>query len=244
MLGLPGSVAGWCPSAKSVMNQSAFEMPFDAVGARGAALGAVVLGPAVDRVEGRGVVHRHLVELGDRQVRHEAPGLREVEALVDPAVGADEQVVGVVLPERDRVVVGVLVLLLHPPEGLPPVVRDLHPHVHEVEPALRVGARVELLVVVGPGRPGDGLRALLPGRAAVGRAVDGALAAVHLDRGVEDVGVLRRDREADLAERPLGQALLQLLPRRARRRSSGGGPTPARHPCSAATVRWRCQVAA
>ncbi len=27
MSGLPGSVAGWCPSAKIVMNQSALRMP-------------------------------------------------------------------------------------------------------------------------------------------------------------------------------------------------------------------------
>ena len=111
-------------------------------------------------------------------------------------------------------VVGVLVFLLHPAEGLPPVVRDLHPHVHEVDPALGVGTRVELLVVVGPGRARHRLRALLPRRAAVARAVDRALAAVRLDGRVDDVRVLGRDGDADLAERALRQALLQPLPRR------------------------------
>ncbi len=184
----------------------------DGVGARRAALCRVVLGAAVDVVEGLGVVDGHLVELGDREVGDEAPGGREVEALVEPAVGADEQVVGVVGVEGEGVVVGVLVLLGEPTERGATVVGDLDAPVHEVDAVEGVGARHELLVVVRAGGARHRLGHLRPARAAVGRAPDAASAPIELDRGVEDVGLLGRDREPDLAEGAFGQALRQPPP--------------------------------
>ena len=79
--------------------------------ARGAALAVVVLGTAVDIVERRIVVDRDLVELRDGQVVDEAPRRAEVEALVNAAIGADQQVVRIVVAESERVMIAVLGLM-------------------------------------------------------------------------------------------------------------------------------------
>ncbi len=102
--------------------------------ARRAAQRVVVLGAAVDVVEGLRVVDRHPVELGDRQVLEEALGRAAVEGLVDAAVAADEEVVGVVGVDPQGVVVDVLVLLADPLEGLAAVDGDLQEGVHASRP--------------------------------------------------------------------------------------------------------------
>ncbi len=61
------------------------------VGARGASLGRVVLRAAVNVVEGRVVVDRDFVELGDRQVLGVTVRLAAVPRLIKPAVAADDR---------------------------------------------------------------------------------------------------------------------------------------------------------
>ena len=111
--------------------------------------GEVVLGAAVDVVEGLGVVDRDLVELGGRQVAVETPGGAAVPGLVETAVTAGEQVIGVVRVDPQGVVVNVFVGLGHVVEGLAAVLGDLHPGVHRVDGVGVVGIDDQLLVVLG-----------------------------------------------------------------------------------------------
>ena len=246
MSGLPGSVAGWWPSPNSVMNQSALRMPLHVVGARRAALGGVVLGAAVDVVERLGVVDRHLVELRHRQVGDEAPGLRQVEALVDAAVGPDQQVVGIVGAERQRVVVGVLVLLAScARKVLPPSSETCMPHVGEVDAVEGVRAGVQLLVVVRAGGAGHGVGQLLPGRAAIGwsdrrrRCGDRARSRRRARRGSA-----ARSRGRSCPCCSSGRPLVELLPGLAAVGRAVDARSPGRRPCRRPPSRWRCQVAA
>ena len=139
----------------------------DVVGARWAALGVVVLGAAVDRVEGFGVVDRDLVELGHRQVVDEAPGIGVVEGLVQPAVGADQQIVRVVRPKSHCMVVDVLGRIGDRFPAFAAVVGYRGTDVHEIDPVELVRAGVELLVVMRASAAGDPVRHLFPRRAAV-----------------------------------------------------------------------------
>ncbi len=184
----------------------------DAVGPDRAALGVVVLGASVDVVEGLGVVESEFVELSDRQVCDVAPAPGEIEALVETAVGAHEQPVGVIGTENEGVVVRVLGLLLEPPEVLAAVIGDLDPEVHEIDPVKGVRARHQLLVVVRARGAGHGVGALLPGRAAVGRTPDAAGGVVELDGGVEHIRLLRRDGQTDLAHVAFRQTRGKLHP--------------------------------
>ncbi len=186
--------------------------PVDVVGAYGSTLGAVVLRTAVDVVEGLVVVDGQLVELRHRQVGDELPVLAQVPSLVEAAVAADQEVVRVLGIEDHGVVVAVLVLVADVAEGRPAVVGDLQPDVRVVDAVEDVRAGPDLLVVVraGPGR--DHVAALLPVLSTVRRAPEAAGALAELDPRVEDVRVLRRDRQPDLAHLLLGQPLLQPAP--------------------------------
>ena len=76
----------------------------DAVGAarsRRSAEREIVLGAAIDVIERSGAVHGDVVELGDGQVRLEAPVDAAVVAFVDAAIAAD-QIVARVLRDRSR----------------------------------------------------------------------------------------------------------------------------------------------
>ncbi len=179
-------------------------------GARRTALRVVVLGAAVDVVEGLGVVDRHAVVLPQRHVGLELPGRAGVPGLVDAAVAADQQVVGVGRVDPQRVVVDVAVLALHPAPALAAVAGDLQEGVEHVD-LVDVDRVADQLVVVL--RAGAHLRALLlPGLAAVGGAEDAALAHGRLDDGVDHVRVDRGQVEADAALVDLRQPLLGLAP--------------------------------
>jgi hypothetical protein len=225
MSGLPGSVAGWWPSPNRVMNQSAVADAVDAVGARGAALGVVVLRAAVDVVEGLVVVDRDLVELRHRQVGDEAPGLREVEALVEAAVvptsGSRGRPGGRRARGRRRACA-----VPQPARNVLPPSCEIMWHVIEVDAARRRAGwrrapgssagrcrrrRCRSASPTTAPRSASGRRRPCGGRARSRR---------------RHVGILRREREADLAQVAFGQARLQLL-QVCRRRSSGGGPTRA-----------------
>ena len=83
----------------------------DVVGPRRPAEGGVVLRAAVDVVEGLRVVDRDPVELRHREVRLELPRRAAVPRLVDAAVVAVQEVVGVLRVDPEGVVVDVLGLL-------------------------------------------------------------------------------------------------------------------------------------
>ena len=212
MLGSVGSMRAWKPSPPQVTNQSWFATAVRVQGARGAAEGVVVLGAAVDEVDGRGVVDVHPVELGDGQVRGPLPRGPPVEALVEAAVAPDEVVVGVVGVDPDRVVVHVLVALAEVRPRLAGVVRHLQEDVHRVE-ALGV-LRVDEDLLVVHGAAGDVVAALLPALAAV-RGAEGPARLVGgrgLDERVDGVGLGGGEGEADAAHLLLGQAARDLLP--------------------------------
>jgi len=151
--------------------------------------GGVVLGAAVDVVEGEVIVRGGLVELGHRQVGHEAPVAAAVPALVNAAVIAVDQVVGVVRVDPQGVVVHVLAVAAHALERGAAVIGHLHPGVHGVDAVdvLRIGD--DLIVILGAAR--DVVAALVPGGAGVGAAVEAALVTGGFDDGVDHVGVGR-----------------------------------------------------
>jgi len=180
--------------------------------ARGPGLGAVVLRPAVDEVEGLRIVQGDLVELRDGEVLEEAPGLAAVPGFVDAPVAAVEDVAGVAGDECHRVVVAVLVLLADRPPRAPAVIGHAHVGIHLVDPVEGVRIREDLLIVVRPGAAADVAVALLPALAAVGRAVEPALVGRGLDGGVHDRGVHGRDGQADLPLVAGGQADGELAP--------------------------------
>ncbi len=183
--------------------------PLETLGARRTAQGVVVLGAAADVVEGERIVDAEAIELGDRQVLEEAPGGGAVEALVEAAVAADEVVVGVLRIDPDRMIVDVLGLFAQAAKALAAVVGDLQKGVHRVDAVELVRIGEDLGVVVAARRmPG----ALLPAFAAVGGAEEAALVGLGLDDRVDDVRVLRREREADPADVPLGHPRVELAP--------------------------------
>ncbi len=100
------------------------------IGPRGPSLGCVVLSAAIDVVEGSVVVDRDLVKLGDRQVLGVAVGLAAVPGLVQPAITADDQVVGIPRVDPERVIVDVLPPLPQRAKRLAAVLGDLEQGVH------------------------------------------------------------------------------------------------------------------
>ena len=175
-------------------------------------LAAVVLGPAVDVVEGQGVVDGQLVELGHGQVLEEAPGLGRVIGHVEAAVAAVEDEPGVALDEAHGVVVAVLVLFGDAAPGLAAVVGGPQARVHLVDAVEDVGVGEDLLIVVRAGAAADVGIALLPALAAVGRPVEALLLRPGLDRGVDDARVEGGDGQADLADVARRQADRELAP--------------------------------
>src|SRR6185369_14860122 len=167
-------------------------------------------GAAVDVVERQVVVDADAVELGDRQVLDEVPVLAAVPALVDAAVVAVDQVVGVVGVDPQRVVVDVLAVLEAGRPSLAAVLADVDRGVHRVDAVEALGVGHQLLVVLRARR--DVAALLLPALAAVAGAEEAALVAGRLDPGIEHVGVDRRDAETDAAAVAFRQALLDLAP--------------------------------
>src|SRR5262249_14694314 len=94
---------------------------------RGPAETEVILSPAVNIVEGPGVVHGDIVELCHRKVRPEGPGLGPVKALIDSAITTNQIVVGVVGIYPHGVVIDMLALPSQASEGFASVVRDHYP---------------------------------------------------------------------------------------------------------------------
>jgi hypothetical protein len=174
---------------------------------RRAAEREVVLRTAVDVVERPALVARHVVKLGDGQVRFVSPVRGPVEALVDPAVAPDEVVLGILRVDPDLVIVDVLPLLAQRAERPPAVVGHPDEDVHHVQPVLVGGIDDQVRVVL---RLGVERVALLPGDAPVGTAEDAPLR--RLDDGVDHVRVGRRHRQPDPPDISAGQPAADLLP--------------------------------
>ena len=157
--------------------------------------GIVVLRPTIDVVEGLVVGGRDLVVLGKRQVREMPPALAEIECLVQSAVVAQDQMLGVVRVEGDGVMVDMHALGRQPAPALASVVGHLHEGVHGIDAveAMRIG--VELMIVHGRGRLVA--RSPAPVFAHVLRAEGAALVPRRLDDGVEHVRPHGGDGEPD-----------------------------------------------
>ena len=155
----------------------------------------VVLRAAVDVVERLVVGGRDLVELGQRQVGEEVPVLAEVMSLVQPAVVAEDQMLGVVRVEGDRVMVHVHALRGEPAPRLAPVVGHLDEGVERVDAVEAVRVGVELVVVHRRARLVA--RGAAPVLAHVLAAEGAAVAHRRLDDRVEHVRVDRRDCHPD-----------------------------------------------
>ena len=92
------------------------------VRARRAALRVVILRPAIDVVERLGIIDRDLVELRDRQIADEAPCFGVIIAFIQPAIGPEHDVVGIIRAERYRVVIDVLQIVVEIAPRLPAIV--------------------------------------------------------------------------------------------------------------------------
>ena len=164
-----------------------------APGAAGPTEGGVVLGAAVDVVEGLGVVDRHAVELHDGQILEVDPGGAAVMGFVDPAVAPGEEVPRIRGVDPESVVVDVLEGLADVLECLSPVMGDLHPGVHGVDPVDVGRIADELVVVVAAGGV---VGALLPRLAAVGGAKGPALVEGGVEDTVDHIGFDGRETQA------------------------------------------------
>ena len=196
MLGSVGSMRATKPSPPVTMNQSLLVAPCGPLRPRRAAERAVVLRAAVDVVDRRGVVDFDVVELRDRQVAEELPQSPAVPRLVQSAVAALEQVIGVVGIDPDVVVVDVLVALADGPERASAVQRHLRLHARHVQLVGVLRIRMDVLVVH---RLRLHVGAALP---AVARVVGGVDRGVlgGLDLGVDQALLRRRKRRHDAAE--------------------------------------------
>ena len=189
-------------------------------GARGNALGAVVLRAAVDVVKRQPVVHRHAVELGHRNVVEVPPRAPVVVAFVEPAVVAFDQVILVRGVEHQRVVIGVqphsASAAAPAAEGvlhrLAAVLGQEHRLVHGVDAVELERIGEDFAVIFGI------LHFLVGAAGPMLAAVLAAVVARHLvsprghDQGVHHVGLLRRDGQGDAAHVHGGQAFRQFLP--------------------------------
>ena len=184
--------------------------------------GAVVLEAAADPV-GHPVVEAHVVELSDRDGIQRHPVAAPVPGLPDAAVVSLHHVVGItgVDPMGVGVHVDALVAGAHGPAAVageeprgrreihPPGVFGIHPDLGVVERphVLRGRFHPGLAAVVGAVEPAGRLLPLGPlDRLRIGRGVG-------LDHGVDDLGIARRDRDADAPLHRLGKAVaLELGP--------------------------------
>ena len=192
--------------------------------ARWSAKRRIVLRATVHPIEWLRVVHRHLVELGQRQVREELPRHGAVERLVQPAVASDQVVIGVGWIDPDDVIVDVLVLFAKSSKGAACVIADHVVRIDQIDPVNDMRIRRDFGVVQSTRR---GVAHARPARADVGRAVHATLAAGRLDDGVDHVRILRTDRQTDAPEFLRRQAGADLRPRHA---SVGGAMNRALRP--------------
>ena len=170
----------------------------------------IILGAAINIVERRVIVDADLIELGYRQIGFEGPGSAAVEALVDPAVAAGQEIVGVVRIDPQGVVVDVLVALTHLAKVLTPILGHHHPGIHRINPFRIPGVAEQFLVVLRAAA--DVTAALFPALSAIGRAEETPELFLSFDDGVYNVGIGRRDRHPDAPHLAGGQAGLQLAP--------------------------------
>ena len=155
------------------------------------------------------VVEDDLVELGDRQVVVESPGLGAVEGGRDAAVATEKQVVGVARIDPERVVIGMHVSRSVIGEGFPPVVGA-----HEI-----LTTHVDSFGVVGVDpnvaevhRSWIGVGELFPGVAPICGAIDPRLAIAGFHGGEYEVAVPSVDVEADAPQLTLRKAFVQSRP--------------------------------
>ena len=180
--------------------------PAPAPDIRGPPPGAVVLEAAVD-VERHLVVDLDVVELGERQVLHEAPVppavIREGNAAVvaqdHPArvVGVDPELVNVAVDDRAG---------HHGGEGAAGVLRHRHRPVQRIDAVLVGGMGAQIRVVERPGRNAGRVGDGPPAAAAVIGAQQ--LAPLGLHQRVHHRGMLRRNRQPHAAEIPRRQPML------------------------------------
>ena len=174
----------------------------------------VVLRTAIDVVEREIVVGRRLVELRDREVGLELPGRATIPGFVEAPVTAVEHMVRVRGVDPHRVTVHMLVRFRDLAPALAAVLGDVQPGVHGVDAIDIVRIGNQFVVVLRAGA--DVVAAFLPACAGVGGTVDASLVGLSLDDRVQDVGVRRREGQADAAHLHLGQSAGQFGPGRSR----------------------------
>ena len=182
------------------------------VSARGTTMAVVVLGAAVHIVKRLVVVDGDLVELRDRHVIDETPGLAEIVSLVEATVVADQNVVLIVRVKRHSMVIDMLGLVREFLHGLAAVLGDMQIHVGVVDAVKLVGARPEFVVIVRARATGSKIGTFHPALAAVFRTEHCAGAVRKFDRCVQDVRVLWRNRKACLTPDFFGQAFREFAP--------------------------------
>ena len=155
MFGSSGSLRVWKPSPPATMNQSLVRTPHRFVERDGPAERPVVLRAAADVVERLRVVHRHAVELRNRQVGEEPPRRAFVVRFVQPAVVGQEHVAPVRRIERQVVVINMdvetiaaVVLPVGASPRLAAVGAALHIDVHRVDRVGPVRVDEDLVVVL------------------------------------------------------------------------------------------------
>lgn len=167
----------------------------DVIGLGGSTLGGVILGTAVDVVEGFGLIDGDFIELSEGKIFGEAVGLAAIEGFVETAVAANDEVIGVIGVDDHGVVIDVFGGFTGGFEGFATIVAD---HDHGIEGVdaihdVRIGDN--FLVVLG--RATDVARLSGPGFAAIGGAEEAAGVGSGFDDSVEHIGLDGGDGKSD-----------------------------------------------
>ena len=173
----------------------------------------VILGASVHIIERKGIIHGDIVELHERQVRLEIPGLGAIPGFVYAAITAHQIMPGVVGIDPNGVIVHVLRLGRQRLNGFSAIVADHDGKSHLVDTIDVLGISDDLGVIHRGTVVGV---AFFPRSSAVARAEDAALAVRRFDGRVNDVVIGGRDRDPDATHVDGGQSILQLVPGRAR----------------------------
>src|SRR5688572_29629413 len=118
-----------------------------AASARWTTKAEVVLRAAINVVERFGVVSCDVVKLRDREVLFEVPSCTAIPALINPTIGTNQIVIGVLGIDPDVVIVDVLVSLAETTNRAAAVVRHHRKHIHDVDSIDVLGIRNDARVV-------------------------------------------------------------------------------------------------
>ena len=156
----------------------------------------VVLRSAVNIVEGRGIVGGDIIDLHNWEIPFEVPIRAAIVAFVHSAVTADQVMFVVVWIDPDFVIVDMLGFLAQTAQGPATIVRDHQKYIHYVNAIYKLWIGDDPRVIH---RAGIEFVPSFPTAPTITRTEDSAFPVRGFDSCVDDIGINRRNRQADAA---------------------------------------------